>query len=264
MYSTNLSYGLWSCRTVEPGPPMILPLESTPNCPILHLEHVVATVSLTLSGYSTGYRYSDYAREEHYGNLDHLLSHSDVRRGDLMISLQSPKGTVSVLLPKRKSDFVNMEGFEKWPFMTVLNWGESPLGVWSLNFTYDPEMHTQGLVTVTNVTLTLYGTSSLPKQETLSSCELRNASNLQCVSNCPSPFLVHRGYCINPEHRFKYTNPPSQTATLLPTPTAVTPHHTTPKTHGNTTVSSYNATLNSASITFPSVCLIILLSIIII
>ena len=260
MYSTNLSCGLWSCRTAEPGTPMILPLESTPNCPILHLEHVIATISLTLTGYSTGYCYSDYAREEHLGNLDRLLSHNDVRRGDLTISLRSPEGTVSVLLPRRKNDFVNREGFEKWPFMTVLNWGESPLGVWSLKFNYDPETHSQGVVTVTNVSITLYGTSSLPKQETIPSCELRNASNLQCVYNCPSPFLVHRGYCIDLEHRYEYTNPPSQLAAPIPTSSTVTPHHTTPKTRGDIIVSSYNATLNSASVAFPSECLLMLLS----
>lgn len=64
------------------------------------LEHTVVTVSITHSA-----------------------------RGDLRIELISPAGTVSVLALPRvdiDNDYVN------WNFMTRFNWGESPLGTWTL------------------------------------------------------------------------------------------------------------------------------------
>lgn len=52
-------------------------------------------------------------------------------RGDLQITLTSPSGTVSRLMPERVSD--QGPNYTNWRFMTTLNWGENPNGKWKLN-----------------------------------------------------------------------------------------------------------------------------------
>ncbi|CAJ0961257.1 unnamed protein product, partial [Mesorhabditis belari] len=66
--------------------------------------------------------------------LEHVQVHATVRygkRGDLKLTLFSPAGTRSVLLPPRPQDF-NVNGFHKWPFLSVQQWGEDPRGTWVL------------------------------------------------------------------------------------------------------------------------------------
>ncbi|CAD6184311.1 unnamed protein product [Caenorhabditis auriculariae] len=66
--------------------------------------------------------------------LEHVQVHATVRylkRGDLKLTLFSPAGTRSVLLPPRPQDF-NANGFHKWPFLSVQQWGEDPRGTWLL------------------------------------------------------------------------------------------------------------------------------------
>nr|A0A044RE18.1 RecName: Full=Endoprotease bli; AltName: Full=Blisterase; Flags: Precursor [Onchocerca volvulus] len=53
------------------------------------------------------------------------------KRGDLKLTLFSPRGTSSVLLPPRPQDF-NSNGIHKWPFLSVQTWGEDPRGKWTL------------------------------------------------------------------------------------------------------------------------------------
>jgi subtilisin-like proprotein convertase family protein len=47
------------------------------------------------------------------------------------IKLISPQGTVSVLATERVHD-LSTDGFMPWTFVTVRNWGESPVGKWTL------------------------------------------------------------------------------------------------------------------------------------
>uniref|UniRef100_A0A183FFD2 P/Homo B domain-containing protein n=1 Tax=Heligmosomoides polygyrus TaxID=6339 RepID=A0A183FFD2_HELPZ len=66
--------------------------------------------------------------------LEHVQVHATVRyskRGDLKLTLFSPSRTRSVLLPPRPQDF-NTNGFHKWPFLSVQQWGEDPRGTWIL------------------------------------------------------------------------------------------------------------------------------------
>ena len=58
------------------------------------------------------------------------------KRGDLRILLESPSGTRSVLLDTRPHDYTSL-GFVDWPFMTVHNWGENPVGTWKLTIHND-------------------------------------------------------------------------------------------------------------------------------
>jgi len=66
--------------------------------------------------------------------LEHVQVLATVRfgkRGDLKLTLISPSGTRSVLLPPRPQDY-NQNGFHKWPFLSVQTWGEDPRGTWTL------------------------------------------------------------------------------------------------------------------------------------
>ncbi|KAE9420583.1 hypothetical protein Angca_003923 [Angiostrongylus cantonensis] len=92
--------------------------------------------------------------------LEHVQVHATVRyskRGDLKLTLFSPSNTRSVLLPPRPQDF-NSNGFHKWPFLSVQQWGEDPRGTWILMV----ESVTNNLAatgTFHDWTLLLYGTA---------------------------------------------------------------------------------------------------------
>ncbi|KAI8904973.1 hypothetical protein BC831DRAFT_266409, partial [Entophlyctis helioformis] len=57
------------------------------------------------------------------------LQHDERRH--LVLTLVSPSGTPSVLATPRANDN-SSDGFNPWTFMSVRHWGESPLGVWTL------------------------------------------------------------------------------------------------------------------------------------
>ncbi|KAM4735283.1 furin-like protease kpc-1 [Anableps anableps] len=74
-------------------------------------------------------------------NEVNTLEHVQVRvsittpcRGDLSISLESPGGTVSLLLDTRPND-ASAAGLKNWTLMTVHCWGEQPRGLWTLKVT---------------------------------------------------------------------------------------------------------------------------------
>ncbi|KAL7976115.1 hypothetical protein Chor_008363 [Crotalus horridus] len=53
------------------------------------------------------------------------------RRGDLAISLTSPRGTTSTLVDVRPYD-TSRDGYKDWDFMSTHYWDEDPRGVWTL------------------------------------------------------------------------------------------------------------------------------------
>ena len=53
------------------------------------------------------------------------------RRGDLSVELKSPEGTISHLATTRRDDGAN-EGYIDWTFMSVVHWGESGVGTWTV------------------------------------------------------------------------------------------------------------------------------------
>ncbi len=59
------------------------------------------------------------------------VSISTVCRGDLSINLESPAGTVSLLLDTRPND-ASTAGLTNWTLMTVHSWGEQPRGLWTI------------------------------------------------------------------------------------------------------------------------------------
>ncbi|XP_053289504.1 furin-like protease kpc-1 [Pleuronectes platessa] len=129
-------------------------------------------------------------------NLEHVqvtVSISAVCRGDLSISLQSPGGTVSLLLDTRPND-ASTDGLINWTLMTVHCWGEQARGPWSLQVT-DHKGTVRGCGRLTEeeaagallaVTLILYGTYH-PHQTT-------HKGPLQSIVSMGSRHLVpHKG-----------------------------------------------------------------------
>ena len=187
---------------------------------ITFLEHVVLTMSLTIKNRGTRYSYDDYNTEyyqtEDFDALYEWLSDSHPRRGDINIELASPQGTKSVLLPYRDYDFINDEGYDNWPFMSVHYWGENPLGTWTLTITYRNDA---GYVHMSGHNITFYGVSSTPtavntipqhchpycdggcSAEGPSNCDscnnFRLASTLECVDECASGTVVYKSYCVS-------------------------------------------------------------------
>uniref|UniRef100_A0A1I7Y3L2 P/Homo B domain-containing protein n=1 Tax=Steinernema glaseri TaxID=37863 RepID=A0A1I7Y3L2_9BILA len=103
--------------------------------PVLYLEHVQVLSTIV------------------YGN-----------RGDLRLSLISPKGTQSLLLSQRPYDHSSRGFDKKWPFLSVHMWGEDPRGTWTLTVESVTSNHSVG-GTFYGWTLLLYGTET-PAQST--------------------------------------------------------------------------------------------------
>ena len=205
---------------------------------VYFLEHVVVKMSLSLHGYTQGYDYQDLydylqwdSKQESPQKSLHLfngrssvkderdlydwLENQHTKRGDIKIELTSPQGTTSVLLPYRENDFVNKEGYDSWPFMTVHHWGESPVGTWTLDISFKS---LQGYVSMSGLHITLYGTASTPisvsnipltcdsacargcsgiGQQNCDSCrKFRIAESLMCIDNCPNNTIQHKTYCL--------------------------------------------------------------------
>lgn len=67
-------------------------------------------------------------------SLEHTVANISLKfttRGDLKLTIISPSGTPSEILSYRKND-QSEKGIKNFPFMTVFNWGESPIGKWKL------------------------------------------------------------------------------------------------------------------------------------
>ena len=72
----------------------------------------------------------------------HFLEHVQVRlnilvwpRGDLLLSLESPKKTTSHLTKHRPFDRFRgvSNNLTDWSILTLRHWGENPQGIWTLN-----------------------------------------------------------------------------------------------------------------------------------
>uniref|UniRef100_UPI0037E838A5 proprotein convertase subtilisin/kexin type 4-like n=1 Tax=Semicossyphus pulcher TaxID=241346 RepID=UPI0037E838A5 len=78
-----------------------------------------------------------HGRTNEINTLEHVqvrVNISSMCRGDLSISLESPAGTVSLLLDTRPND-ASTAGLKNWTLMTVHCWGEHPRGLWILKVT---------------------------------------------------------------------------------------------------------------------------------
>ena len=180
-------------------------------------------MTLEIGDYGRQYTVDDFfTYHDRTGNttekLIEWLTDPHPRRGDIQIQLTSPQNTTSTLLPYRDFDFVNDEGYDNWPFMSVHNWGEDPTGTWTMRISYKSS---SGYVRVSGVNLELYGTWRTPGvvraipdrcHETCgrgcwgegpTGCDvcanLRLDTTLECVDNCPPGFTEYHSYCLSSE-----------------------------------------------------------------
>ena len=187
-------------------------------------------------------------------DINSILHHRGARRGGVEISLVSPSGTKSLLLPHRERDFVNT-GSLSWPFLSVLHWGENPVGQWNITVNFNS---TEGHIRLWGLNMTIYGTAELAAEAVYSGecsemCRARCASGLassycdtcrdfresdtlNCVDSCnPATHETHGKYCV-----------PRQPTTTSTVPT----HH-----HNRTTIvyiSPQQVSETNTAIVFPS------------
>ena len=211
---------------------------------ITFLEHVVLTATVSLSGYSRGYSAADFDNQYFYDNDEKIrwLTDPHLRRGDIQIELTSPDSTTSILLPYRKYDFVNEEGYDSWPFMSVHHWGENPVGRWTLKIFLTSSV--VGYFSGSGISMTLYGTTTTPESvssipyscdaacagscsgvgtnncDACSSDHYRIAETLECVYYCPTEMQPYDKYCINGEFP---NNVPLTASSVPPTASNVPP-----------------------------------------
>ncbi|XP_015221100.1 proprotein convertase subtilisin/kexin type 4 isoform X2 [Lepisosteus oculatus] len=91
-------------------------------------------------------------------SLEHVqarLSLACSRRGDLAISLTSPRGTRSLLATARPRD-TSPQGYSDWAFTTTHCWDEDPRGVWTLSLEDKGDGTNTGVLS--HFRLELYGT----------------------------------------------------------------------------------------------------------
>ena len=187
-------------------------------------------MSLRIRGVSNSVEYDYDDLSQYVGDIYDFLEDAHPRRGDIKIELTSPQGTKSILLPYRNYDFVNEQGYDYWPFMSVHFWGENPIGNWTLKITYKSG---SGYVRMSGLSMTLYGTATIPTAvssipsvcnsscargcfgegpEHCDSCQhFRIASTLECVDQCPTHTHAYKSYCYADE------GPTTANSTEIPT-----------------------------------------------
>lgn len=85
----------------------------------------------------------DDLKKANVDHLEHIQVHVNAdssRRGALKMSLTSPSGIVSEIMPFRRMDASN-DGVRDWNFMSVAHWGESGVGEWKLTVEHGPNPH---------------------------------------------------------------------------------------------------------------------------
>ena len=100
---------------IKPDDPLDIPIADTANDPTSHSQFVETS--------------DDFHTETVVVYLD--LLHA--ARGDLLITLTSPRGTESILHPSRRPENRQLLSNETWKLSTVRNWNESPRGEWKLS-----------------------------------------------------------------------------------------------------------------------------------
>ena len=161
--------------------------------------------------------------------------------GDISATLTSPEGSTSIILFNRPYDIVT-EGYDNWPLLSVLHWGENPQGQWTLQVNW---RNSAGYANVSGVSVTLYGTATIPQSvasipdECSPSCArskgcaaagaefcdacnstlLRNATTLECISPDECTASIASGYCYEPR-LIPSSKPTSSTLGTVPYPTA--------------------------------------------
>ena len=198
---------------------------------IISLEHVVLTFSTSFVGISE----EDYYQYvEDYTYYDRIPDWPE--RGTIIVVLDSPLGTTSILLPQRTGDIFPGR-YDNWKLLSLHYWGENPAGEWTIRIQYTG---VQGSLQVEFPRVTLYGTSTVPQAvsrippqcseecdptrgcanvgaEFCDACaRLRVSSTLECTDSCPEGLSERNGYCYDatqPEALCEAEKPSSSTPT---------------------------------------------------
>lgn len=178
---------------------------------IVFVEHVVLVFNLQFVGVTDSDLY-DYTSSY---ETDSTINWPE--RGRVTVSLTSPSGTTSHLLPRRVGD-IFPNSYDSWPLMSVHFWGENPAGSWTVRvFFHD----TIGTIEVSIPKVMIYGTSRIPEAvsripgtcslecdptrgcaalgaEFCDACaNMRVASSRECVTSCPEGLALRNGYCYS-------------------------------------------------------------------
>uniref|UniRef100_A0AAZ3PJZ6 SPC3 n=1 Tax=Oncorhynchus tshawytscha TaxID=74940 RepID=A0AAZ3PJZ6_ONCTS len=123
-------------------------------------------------------------------SLEHIqarLTLTYSRRGDLSITLISPKKTISNLLTTRPYDKTSA-GFSDWAFMSTHCWDEDPSGYWVLQIENNGDSNNRGFLL--KFQLELHGTA----EHMIGQCiyPLYGFEN-SCLMSCPPHYYVSNG-----------------------------------------------------------------------
>jgi subtilisin-like proprotein convertase family protein len=95
-----------------------------------------------------------------FSSTDFIIEHVELTvnishtfRGDLVITLQSPGGTRSVLTSLHTD---SADDYDDWKFTSVAHWGEDPVGEWTLKVS---DGNALDVGTLNNWSLQIYGTA---------------------------------------------------------------------------------------------------------
>uniref|UniRef100_A0A673X9D9 Proprotein convertase subtilisin/kexin type 4-like n=1 Tax=Salmo trutta TaxID=8032 RepID=A0A673X9D9_SALTR len=129
-------------------------------------------------------------------SLEHIqarLTLSYTRRGDLSITLISPKKTISNLLTTRPYDKMST-GFSDWAFMSTHCWDEDPCGYWVLRIENNGDSTNRGTLTKTKIREE--GTTKpIPPQETekIWHGSSKGSTASICLMSCPPHYYESDG-----------------------------------------------------------------------
>lgn len=178
---------------------------------MVFVEHVVLTLNVQFVGITD----RDLANY-----VDSYESNYEIgwpERGRVIVSLTSPSGTTSTLLPRRIGD-IYPNSYDDWPLLSVHFWGEDPAGIWTVNVSFNDFL---GEIVVTIPRVVIYGTSRIPDAvsripnqcspecdptrgcasvgpEFCDACaNVRIASTRECAVACPTDLTLRNGYCYN-------------------------------------------------------------------
>ena len=242
---------LFTCMYLQAAPnaflPSIIPEEQNVSMrfavksDIVSLEHVVMVFNMRFVDENEGVHFHRKPPGVDKGS-------ASPRRGTVTMSLTSPLGTTSTLLPLRQGD-ISSGSYSHWPLMSVHFWGEDPEGTWTVSVAYMGKVEE---IRVEIPSVTLYGTSTVPEAvsripsqcsaecdstrgcsaegaEFCDACaQLRMSSTLECVSSCPEGLDERNGYCYDSSQSESSCddNFPTSSPTTDDSSSSINPTHT--------------------------------------
>ena len=134
--------------------------------------------------------------------LEHVQARISLKfapRGDLKISLTSPRGTTSHLLLPRPKDRT-ASSFDNWPFLSVHYWGEDPTGEWRLTITNTASRNGSRPGQLRHWQLVLHGTAPDTTDTREAAPGTAAPCHAECRDTCSGPGPQHCAACRHVSH----------------------------------------------------------------